>query len=169
MQRPPWPLHKKAFVLCSASRCIRGCSRDAASPLLTSFGRPPAAGRRAPRRGADIKRFLGVCGSRSWRGWFWAAKSESRRGIEQRNTPPPGVAASSRGGPAGCAASEGGMLQNTNLVFGPRNRGPTSATSSGLPMARAFMLGIQPAKGEELILSLCWLNRPRRAPSAVRR
>mgnify|MGYP000592602450 CR=1 FL=1 len=60
----------------------------------------PAAKRRDPRRGSVIERFLGFYGSRSWRGWSWAAKSEPRRGIEQRKSHPLGGAASSRGGPA---------------------------------------------------------------------
>ena len=47
----------------------------ATPPLLTAFGRTPAAGRRDPRRGSIIKRFLGFCGSRSGRGWSWATKA----------------------------------------------------------------------------------------------
>ena len=56
------------------------------------LGRTPAAGRRNPRWGSVIKRFLGVCGSRSWRGSSWAAKSEPRRGLGQHNSHPLGGA-----------------------------------------------------------------------------
>ena len=57
------PLHERAFVFCSAGRCIRGRVRCAALPL--AFARPPAVLRcrssavpRASRRGQTTARFL---------------------------------------------------------------------------------------------------------------
>ena len=88
MQRAPKPLHKWAFVLCSAGRCIRERSCCATRPLLTSFGRTPATGRRAPQRVAVIKRFLGFYDSRSRRRWSRAAKSKPRLEFRQRLSPP---------------------------------------------------------------------------------
>ena len=136
------------------SRCIRGCLCCAASPFSRRFkdevrvmqhppfshyvlGRTPAAGRRNPRRGFVIKRFLGTCGSRSWRGWFWAARSKPKREIEQRNSHPLGGASSRRGGPAersekgarcttrtlSYATASGGALQNTNALSCNCSRG----------------------------------------------
>ena len=64
------------------------------------LGRTPASGRRDPRRGSVIKRFLGFCGLRSWRGSSWAVKSEPKRGFRQRKSPPSGDASFRRGGPA---------------------------------------------------------------------
>ena len=57
-------------------------------PLLTSFGRTPATGRRAPQRVAVIKRFLGFYDSRSRRRWSRAAKSKPRHEFRQRLSPP---------------------------------------------------------------------------------
>ena len=88
----------------------------ATSPLLATFGRTPAAGRRNPRRGFVIKRFLGCCCSRSWRCWSWAARSEPKPKNEQRKSHPLGGASSRRGGPTEHAVREGGMLHNANLV-----------------------------------------------------
>ena len=47
------------------------------------------------KQGLVIKRFLGFCGSRSRRGWLWAAKSKPKRGFGQRHSHPLGGAASS--------------------------------------------------------------------------
>ena len=51
MQRPPWPLHKKACVFCSVphGRCIRRRLCCATRPLLTAFGRTPATHVAPPR------------------------------------------------------------------------------------------------------------------------
>ena len=87
------------------------------------LGRTPAAGRRNPRRGFVIKRFLGCCCSRSWRCWSWAARSEPKPKNEQRKSHPLGGASSRRGGPT--ERSEKGarcVAQTSSQICEPKSR-----------------------------------------------
>ena len=75
------------------------------------------------KQGLVIKRFLGFCGSRSRRGWLWAAKSKPKRGFGQRHSHPLGGAASSRGGPT--ERSEKGArckIRTSSLICTPKPR-----------------------------------------------
>ena len=127
----PWPLHKKAFVFGSVGRCIRRGSRCATRPLLTAFGRTPASGRRAPQRVAVIKRFLGFCGLRSWRSWSWAAKSEPRRKLWQRHSPPPWGARRPDAGVRPSAQREkGGRCKTRTSSLNPRENGGRCKTQT---------------------------------------
>ena len=116
-------MHKRAYVVVQrppSSRC--------------ALGRPPASERRDPRRGSVIKRFLGCCGSRSEQRWSRAARSEPKRGVEQRNSHPLGGAASSRGGPTERAARGGGTLHNTHALSNSRTRSATPAAQHTRPL-----------------------------------
>ena len=75
-KRLPW----RGLLLCErppprAARSVGPCFETGWTP-------------QPPRWGFVIKRFLGFCGSRSWRGWSWAAKSEPKHGFRQRPSPP---------------------------------------------------------------------------------
>ena len=75
-KRLPW----RGLLLCErppprAARSVGPCFETGWTP-------------QPPRWGFVIKRFLGFCGSRSWRGWSWAEKSEPKRKNEQRLSPP---------------------------------------------------------------------------------
>ena len=98
------------FVLCNVppSHCVRPDPRDS---------------RRAPQRVAVLKRFLGFYGSRSWRWWSWAARSELERASGRRLAPylraqrAQWGAATKRSEERGAERSEGGALHNTNAFL----------------------------------------------------
>ena len=99
------------------------------------LGRTPASERRNPRRGSFIKRFLGFRGARSWRSWSKAAKSEPRRGFEQRKSHPLGGASSRRGGPAE-RSEKGDAAQHTRVTARQFAPYPSAASDGGQKMRR---------------------------------
>ena len=122
-----------------ASRCIRGRVRCATRPFSRwlredvrvvqrppfshcVLGRTPASGRRAPQRVAvTLLESTSGFASCSPRPTLPRKRTiEAKKALDKR--PPPGVAASSRGGPTEHAVRGGGTLHNANAISESRNR-----------------------------------------------
>ena len=156
--------HERAFVFCSAvrGRCVRGRLYFATRPLLTSFGRTPASGRRAPQNGW-LRRCLN-----SRLGSLFVAQDEPRHEREPQQprkrlvTSPHlgGCVVQTRGSGRARSARRGDVayheprlrLANPNLkpsggLSPARQRGGQRTSDSEGPLgAERVALGVTPAK-----------------------